>query len=111
MIDQSHNIKPKLEALLQSVLNCQEPYAKALLVDFEELRAAQRAGDVLEAHRMLMRAFKTDVTKLLEDLHEEMSVPTDPIGKYRQSDYTKRIEAPEEPRMPAVDFPPGQRSA
>jgi L-rhamnose isomerase / sugar isomerase len=92
MIDQSHNIEPKLEAMLQSVLNCQEAYAKALLVDFEELRAAQRAGDVLEAHRVLMRAFKTDVTKLLEHLREEMGVPTNPIVAHRQSDYTKRIE-------------------
>jgi L-rhamnose isomerase / sugar isomerase len=75
------------------VLNCQESYAKALLVDFEELRAAQRIGDALEAHRVLMRAFKTDVTRLLEHLREEMGVPTDPIRTYRQSGYTNRITA------------------
>ena len=93
MIDQSHNIEPKLEAMLQSVLNCQESYAKALLVDFEELRAAQRIGDVLEAHRVLMRAFKTDVTMMLENLREEMGVPADPIRTHRQSGYTNRITA------------------
>ena len=91
MIDQSHNIEPKLEAMLQSVLNCQEAYAKALLVDFEELRAAQQAGDVLEAHRVLMRAFKTDVTSMLEGLREEMGVPVDPIKAHRSSGYLERI--------------------
>lgn len=90
MIDQLHNIEPKLEAMLQSVLNCQEAYAKALLVDFEELRAAQQSGDVLEAHRVLMRAFKIDVTRLLEGLREEMGVPADPIRAHRQGDYLSR---------------------
>jgi hypothetical protein len=51
------------------------------------------ACDVLEAHRVLMRAFKTDVTKLLEHLREEMGVPTDPIRTHRQSGYTNRNTA------------------
>jgi L-rhamnose isomerase/sugar isomerase len=93
MIDQSHNIEPKVEAMVQSVLNCQEAYARALLVDFEALRAAQQAGDVLEAHRTLMRAFKTDVTALLEGVREEMGVPVDPIRAHRESGYLERVTA------------------
>jgi L-rhamnose isomerase/sugar isomerase len=93
MIDQSHNIEPKLEAMVQSVLNCQEAYAKALLVDFERLGAAQRKGDVLEAHRTLMDAFKTDVRPLLEEVRAEMGVPVDPIRAHRESGYLERVTA------------------
>jgi L-rhamnose isomerase / sugar isomerase len=93
MIDQSHNIEPKLEAMVQSVLNCQEAYAKALLVDFERLHAAQRKGDVLEAHRTLMNAFKTDVRGLLEEVRAKMGVPRDPIKAHRESGYLERVTA------------------
>src|SRR5205823_11075406 len=57
MIDQSHNIEPKLEAMLQSVLNCQTAYAKALLVNRAQLAQAQRSGDVLAAHRVMLDAY------------------------------------------------------
>ncbi len=93
MIDQSHNIEPKLEAMLQSVLNCQEAYAKALLIDFERLNAAQQQGDVLEAHRTLMDAFKTDVRDLLAEVRAEMGVPSDPIRAHRESGYLERVTA------------------
>ena len=64
MIDQSHNLEPKLEAMLVSVLNCQTAYAKALIVDYETLRARQAEGDVLGAHRVYVDAFETDVRPL-----------------------------------------------
>ncbi len=91
MIDQSHNIEPKLEAMLQSVLNCQEAYAKALHIDFERLQAAQEAGDVLEAHRTLMDGFKCDVRPLLETVRTEMGLATDPIKAHRQSGYLEQV--------------------
>ena len=91
MIDQSHNIEPKVEAMLESVLNCQEMYARALLIDFDRLLEAQQKGDVLEAHRTLIRAFRTDVTGLLEEVRLEMGVPADPIRAYRESGYLERI--------------------
>ncbi len=87
MIDQSHNIEPKLEAMLQSVLNCQEAYAKALLVDHTALHAAQQAEDVLLAHRILMEAFQTDVRPLLREVREEMNCPPDPIQALRTGNY------------------------
>jgi L-rhamnose isomerase/sugar isomerase len=60
-VDQSHNVEPKIEAMVQTVLNLQESYAKALLVDHAALAAAQAAGDVLAANRVLTDAFATDV--------------------------------------------------
>jgi L-rhamnose isomerase/sugar isomerase len=91
MIDQSHNIEPKVEAMLQSVLNCQEAYAKALLVDRDRLAAAQSAGDILEAHRTLTDAFRTDVRPLLAEFREAIGVPVDPISSHRASGYRERV--------------------
>ena len=65
MIDQSHNVEGKVDAMIQSVLNIQTAYAKALLVDEARLAAAQAEGDVLGAHRLLLEAFETDVRPLL----------------------------------------------
>src|SRR5918996_5704118 len=63
-IDQSHNVEAKVEAMVLSVVNLQEAYAKALLVDREALRAAQETGDVLGAHEALLDAYRTDVRPL-----------------------------------------------
>lgn len=87
MIDQSHNIEPKLEAMLQSVLNCQEAYTKALLVDQEALVQAQQAGDVLEAHRILMDAYRTDVRLYLQEARAERRLAPDPIRALREGRY------------------------
>jgi len=93
MIDQSHNIEPKLEAMLQSVLNCQAAYARALIVDRKALRAAQAAGDVLGGHRVLTEAFETDIRPLLAQVRKEMGRPTDPIAAYRGDDYARNVAA------------------
>lgn len=91
MIDQSHNIEPKLEAMLHSVLNCQVAYAKALLVDWKLLKEAQEAGDVLGAHRILAEAFQTDVRPLLAQVRKESNRPTDPIAALRADPYLRKI--------------------
>src|SRR5204862_2501191 len=57
MIDQSHNIEPKIEAMVQSVINIQTAYAKALLVDRAALRKAQEESDVLGAYRVVQAAY------------------------------------------------------
>jgi len=87
MIDQSHNVKPKIEAMLQSVLMCQETYAKALLVDRNKLAAAQQAGDIVGAEETLRDAYCTDVRPLLKQLRTEMGLPIDPLTAYRTSGY------------------------
>jgi len=93
MIDQSFNIEGKVAAMIHSVINCQEAYAKALLVPREMLKKVQLGGDVLGAHRVITEAFKTDVRPLLAQVREEMGVPEDPIGAYLKSGYEEKIRA------------------
>lgn len=91
MIDQSHNIEPKLEAVLQSLLNCQVAYAKALLVDREELAQRRADQDVLGAHRVLTDAYETDVRPLLAQVRVEMGRDPDPVAAYYASDYPAKV--------------------
>jgi L-rhamnose isomerase/sugar isomerase len=91
MIDQSHNVESKLQAMILSVINCQMAYAKALLVDREKLAAQQAAGDVLGAHRTLMDAYHSDVRPLLADLREAMGLHPDPLEALRESGYEERV--------------------
>ncbi len=90
MIDQSHNIKNKIEAMMQSVLNVQEMYAKALLVDRRALGKARKEGKVIDAEECLKDAFYTDVRPLLRELRQEMGIDPDPIEAFRKSGYTKK---------------------
>ncbi len=90
MIDQSHNLEPKLEAMLLSVLNCQEAYAKALHIDLAALETAQQAGDVLGAHSVLTDAFKTDVRPLLRAFREEMGLAPDPLRALLEGGYAEK---------------------
>jgi L-rhamnose isomerase/sugar isomerase len=87
MIDQSHNVEGKIDAMIQSVMNIQTAYAKALLVDEARLAEAQRAGDVLGAHRVLLEAFETDVRPLLGRLRAQLGVADDPVAAFRDGGY------------------------
>jgi L-rhamnose isomerase / sugar isomerase len=91
MLDQCHNIEPKIPAQIRSVMNVQEATAKALLVDAEALRAAQHAGDVLGANAVLMDAYNTDVRPLLEELRADMGLAADPVRAYLGSGYQEKI--------------------
>src|SRR5579859_6842413 len=71
MLDQCHNIEPKIPAQIRSVMNVQEATAKALLVGPDALRAAQQGGDVLGANAALMDAYNTDVRPLLAELRQD----------------------------------------
>ncbi|GAB3115268.1 L-rhamnose isomerase [Streptomyces calidiresistens] len=93
MLDQCHNIEPKIPAIIRSVMNVQEATAKALLVDREALSVAQRAGDVLGANAVLMDAYNTDVRPLLAELREDRGLDPDPIAAYRRSGWAERIVA------------------
>ncbi len=94
MIDQSHNIEGKIEATLVTVDNLQTAYAKALLVARPALREAQRAGDVLGAHRLLGQAFRTDVAPLLAVVREEIGAAPDPVAAFRAGRYAERLAEP-----------------
>jgi L-rhamnose isomerase / sugar isomerase len=91
MIDQSHNVEGKIAAMIQSVLNIQTAYAKALLVDRDRLAELQREGDVLGAHRVLVEAFETDVRPLLGGLRTELGVEVDPVEAFRSGGYEARL--------------------
>ena len=93
MLDQCHNIEPKIPAQIRSVMNVQEATAKALLIDTAALAAAQQAGDVLGANAALMDAYNTDVRPLLGDLREDMGLDPDPIAAYHRSGYADKIIA------------------
>lgn len=91
MIDQSHNVKPKIGAAIQSVVNLQIAYAKALLVDRRRLAEAQQAGDIVWAEETLQTAFQTDVRPLLAVVRQEMGLPEHPLAAFRASGYQERI--------------------
>ncbi|HEX8983671.1 MAG TPA: L-rhamnose isomerase [Ktedonobacterales bacterium] len=91
MIDQSHNIEPKIEAMVQSVVNIQIAYAKSLLVDRSALARAQAAGDVLAGYRELQAAYETDVRPLLAEARQRMGLHPDPIVALRESGYAERV--------------------
>ncbi|MEU5722436.1 L-rhamnose isomerase [Micromonospora sp. NPDC047738] len=93
MLDQCHNIEPKIPAIIRSVLNVQEATAKALLVDAAALAAAQQAGDVLGANAVLMDAYHTDVRPLLAELRAELGLDPDPMAAYARSGYFDKIRA------------------
>jgi L-rhamnose isomerase/sugar isomerase len=93
MLDQCHNVEDKVPGQIRSVLNVQEMTARALLVDREALRAAERAGDVLGANGILMDAFYTDVRADLADWRASRGLPADPMGTYAASGYQDGIAA------------------
>jgi L-rhamnose isomerase / sugar isomerase len=91
MIDQTHNIEPKIEAMLLSVMNLQEAYAKALLVDRKALTEARNAGDVLGAHRLLLDAYATDVRPLCARVREDLGGAAEPIAAFKESGYAEKV--------------------
>jgi L-rhamnose isomerase/sugar isomerase len=91
MLDQCHNIEPKIPGQIRSVMNVQEATAKALLVDADALATAQQGGDVLGANAVFMDAFNTDVRPLLAEVRDGLGIDPDPMGAYARSGYGQRI--------------------
>jgi L-rhamnose isomerase/sugar isomerase len=92
-IDQAHNVEAKVEAMVLSVCNLQEAFAKALLVDHEALAQAQARGDVLGGHEALLDAYKTDVRPALARARRALGAAEDPVAELRSSGYVERISA------------------
>ncbi|HEY3458019.1 MAG TPA: TIM barrel protein [Bryobacteraceae bacterium] len=91
MIDQSHNLKGKIEAMIQTVAMAQDLFAKAALVDYEQLRAAQKSCDLVRAESLLQDAFATDVRPAIREWRASKGLPQDPLEAFRQSGYLERI--------------------
>ena len=93
MVDQSHNLKGKIEAMIQTVSVAQELYAKAALVDHAALTQAQRQTDLVRAEAMLQDAFATDVRPALREWRVSKNLPADPLQAFRASGYLEKITA------------------
>ncbi len=93
MLDQCHNIEPKIPGQIRSVMNVQEATAKALLVDADALGRAQAGGDVLAANAVLMDAYNTDVRPLLGEVRAGLGLDPEPLAAYARSGYAERIVA------------------
>jgi L-rhamnose isomerase/sugar isomerase len=91
MIDQSHNLKGKIEAMIQTVTIAQELFAKAALVDHVQLAAAQKACDIVRAESCLQDAFATDVRPVIREWRASKGLPQNPMDAFRQSGYLERI--------------------
>ncbi len=90
MIDQSHNLKRKIEAMIQTVCMAQELFAKAALVNHEELEAAQKASDLIRAESYLQDAFATDVRPAIREWRSSKGLPPNPLEAFRTSGYLER---------------------
>ncbi len=93
MVDQSHNLKPKIEAMLQTVDMAQQLYAKACLVDRKALAQAQAREDLVKSESIVRDAFLIDVRPLLAQWRKAHKLPTDAIAAHRESRYEARVAA------------------
>jgi len=91
MVDQSHNLKGKMEAMIQTVTMAQQLFAKAALVDTKKLATAQKSCNLVDAETALQDAFATDVRPAIQEWRETKGLPKDPMEAFRQSGYLERI--------------------
>jgi L-rhamnose isomerase / sugar isomerase len=91
MIDQSHNLKGKIESMIQTVKMAQELYSKAALVDHAQLAETQQNAELVRAESFLQDAFATDVRPMIQEWRASKGLPSDPMEAFRQSGYLERI--------------------
>jgi L-rhamnose isomerase / sugar isomerase len=90
-VDQSHNLKGKIEAMIQTATVAQQLFAKAALVDLEKLAVAQKRSDLVMAESCLQDAFTSDVRPAILEWRTQKKLPADPLDAFRQSGYLERI--------------------
>jgi L-rhamnose isomerase/sugar isomerase len=93
MVDQSHNLKGKIEAMIQTVTTAMELYAKAALVDHERLSMCQAECALVDAEMCLKDAYSTDVRPAIAEWSKSKGLPENPMDAFRQSGYLERITA------------------
>jgi len=91
MIDQSHNLKGKVEAMVQTVMSAQELWLKSALVDREQLAVLQDKCELVRAEELFRGAFWQDVRPLLAEWREARGLPVDPMCALRESGYVEQI--------------------
>jgi L-rhamnose isomerase/sugar isomerase len=90
MIDQSHNLKNKIEEMIQTAVTAQELYAKAVLVDHKKMVQHQMKCELIDAEECLKQAFSTDVRPALREWRRGKGLPEDPLQAFRESGYLER---------------------
>ncbi len=91
MVDQSHNLKGKIEEAIQTVTMAQQLFAKAALVDYEALSQAQSQCELVAAESLLQDAFNTDVRPVIQEWRDSKGLPRDPLKAFQESGYMQRI--------------------
>jgi L-rhamnose isomerase/sugar isomerase len=91
MVDQSHNLKGKIEEMIQTVMTAQELYAKAAIIDFATLSKAQREQRLIDAENVYKDAFSTDVRPAVREWRRAKGLGEDPLAAFRASGYMERI--------------------
>ena len=91
MIDQSHNLKGKMEAMVQSVVTAQELYAKAALINQARLAELQDACRLVEAEECFRGAFWQDVRPIVRDWRVARGLPAEPLKALADSGYVERV--------------------
>jgi len=102
MIDQSHNLKGKIEATVQTVVTAQELWLKAALIDREQLAVHQQSCDLVAAEEIFRGAFWTDVRPIAAAWRLARGLPADPLAALRESGYVQRIAGERGNRNAAV---------
>ncbi len=91
MIDQSHNLKNKLEAAVQTIEMAQQLWVKAAIVDRNALSRHQDNCDLVAAEECLRTAFFTDVNPIIREWRRSRDLPDSPMQALRESGYLERI--------------------
>ena len=91
MVDQSHNLKGKIEATVQTVVTAQELWLKASLVDRALLATYQQSCDLVAAEELFRGAFWQDVRPLAAGWRQARGLPADPLAALREGGYVERI--------------------
>ena len=104
MVDQSHNLKNKIEAMIQTVCTAQELYAKAAIVDHEHLAVLQQQCSLVDAEECLRGAFWYDVRSVVRAWRRDHNLPEEPLQAYRASGYQERIAAERHKRSASPVF-------
>ena len=102
MIDQSHNLKGKVEAVVQTVATAQELWLKAALVDHDRLAALQQSAELVAAEELFRGAFWFDVRPLVKEWRRARGLPEDPLAALAESGYVQRISAERGGKMASV---------
>src|SRR5271168_5253333 len=90
MVDQSHNLKPKIEEMIQTATFAQELYAKASLVDLKKLAHYQSHAELIDAEECLKAAFSIDVRPAIREWRRSKGLAEAPLEAFRASGYLAR---------------------